>query len=176
MADELVSHLVDTDTSCQQILLTHGHADHIAGIVELKQRFGEISVAIGTDDAFMLTDAMGNLSGMMGMNLVVDAPQRKLVHGDTVTFGTITFGVLHTPGHTPGGICLYCADQGLVFSGDTLFASGVGRSDFPGGSHATLIDSIRQQLLTLPDSTVVYPGHGPKTTIGQEKKANPFLR
>ena len=101
------------------------------------------------------------------------APDRLLKEGDVIDVGELHFRVLHTPGHTPGGICLL--EEGIVFTGDTLFQFSVGRTDFPGGSHDELVNGIRTKLMTLPDSTTVCPGHGPDTTIGVERRVNPFL-
>ena len=101
-------------------------------------------------------------------------PDRLLGDGESIDIGDLRFSVLHTPGHTPGGICLL--GEGIVFSGDTLFNYGVGRADLPGGSYSQLMDSISTKLMTLPDTTIVYPGHGPDTTIGTERQGNPFLR
>jgi len=95
---------------------------------------------------------------------------------ETIEFAGISLTVIHTPGHTPGGICLYCQDEGVVFAGDTLFAESIGRTDFPGGSMSQLAESVRTRLFVLPDATRVYPGHGPDTTIGHEKKFNPFVK
>ncbi len=121
----------------------------------------------------MLTSSY-NLSGFMGKGITVAAADKTLQAGDIVEFGTVKLTVRHTPGHTPGGICL--VGEGIVFSGDTLFAESIGRTDFPGGSYKQLIDSIKEQLLTLPDDTKVMPGHGPDTTIGWERKMNPFIQ
>jgi glyoxylase-like metal-dependent hydrolase (beta-lactamase superfamily II) len=93
-----------------------------------------------------------------------------------LSFGNYRMEVLHTPGHSPGGVCLYIAEEGLVITGDTLFADGVGRTDFPGGSHKALLESIRTGLMILPDATLVYPGHGPSSTIGHERQYNPYIR
>jgi glyoxylase-like metal-dependent hydrolase (beta-lactamase superfamily II) len=115
----------------------------------------------------------------MGAAFHADEADRLLEEGDEITLGTAAFQVLHTPGHTPGGICFYRPaagdDPGIVFTGDTLFASGIGRTDFPGGSSSQLLTSISSKLLTLPDDTIVYAGHGPHSTIGREKQTNPWL-
>jgi glyoxylase-like metal-dependent hydrolase (beta-lactamase superfamily II) len=102
-------------------------------------------------------------------------PGLLIRQGDTLLVGQLTFQVMHTPGHSPGHIVLYEADKGVLFDGDVLFQQGIGRSDLPGGSHATLMRSIHEKILTLPDETIVYPGHGPATTVGEEKRFNPWL-
>jgi len=148
------------------IVLTHGHPDHAAAVKEVKKATGA-EVAIHTDDAKF----------MHRLSLVVacpSTPDRLLRDGDSVDVGELHFVVLHTPGHSPGGICLQ--GWGVVFSGDTLFRGSVGRTDFPSGNHHQLISSIYAKLMVLPDDTVVYPGHGADTTIGAERRTNPFLR
>ena len=116
------------------------------------------------------------VAGMYGMSAQNSpAPDRFLEDGIVVEFGSHSLKVIHTPGHTPGGCCLYLVSEQLLISGDTLFADGVGRTDLPGGSHEQLVNSIRSKLFTLPDQTVVWPGHGPSTTIGHEKHHNPYL-
>jgi glyoxylase-like metal-dependent hydrolase (beta-lactamase superfamily II) len=103
-------------------------------------------------------------------------PDIELSHGQELTVGTLTFQVLHTPGHTPGGVTFYLAEEGVAFDGDVLFANGVGRTDLPGGNWKTLLRSIRQVLFELPDGTMIYSGHGPETTVGREKRSNPWVR
>ncbi|MGE5577324.1 MAG: MBL fold metallo-hydrolase [Syntrophothermus sp.] len=159
----------------KHIINTHGHVDHIAGNRALKAVTGA-EILIHAADSPMLTNSQQNLSYFLGeeSELVTGPPaDRKLADGDVINVGNISVQVLHTPGHTPGGICLLAGEA--LFSGDTLFAESVGRTDFPGGSSEALINSIRQKLLVLPDETPVYPGHGPMTTIGDEKALNPFL-
>lgn len=159
------------------IIDTHGHIDHIAANAFLKEKYG-CPLLIHEDDADALTDPSLNLS-MLGFGRVNSPPaDRILQDGDRIPVGDLELEVIATPGHSPGGICLLLpagAGPPRLFSGDTLFASGVGRTDFPGGSMSELLDSIRTRLLTLPEETVVYPGHGPQTSIGEEKKSNPFL-
>lgn len=159
--------------SVRCLVNTHGHADHIGADREVKDATGA-PLYIHRLDAPLLADPSRNLSAWAGDPLPPVAPGRLLEDGDVIEVGEMSFRVIHTPGHTPGGICL--ATDGVVFSGDTLFAGSVGRTDFPGGSHAALVRSIKEKLLTLPDDTVVYPGHGASTTIGQEKAHNPFLQ
>ncbi|MBP2649369.1 MAG: putative metallo-hydrolase [Firmicutes bacterium] len=155
------------------IINTHGHADHITANSPVKEATGAL-ILIHKDDADMLINPKSNLSAMMGGTGVKGGPADHVLNdGDVIKIGTENFTVLHTPGHTPGGICLLSGD--ILFSGDTLFAMSVGRSDFPGGSHDQLITSIQEKLMPLDDSVKVFPGHGAATTIGDERKLNPFI-
>ena len=160
------------DVNVIGIVNTHGHADHIGSNAALKGEF-DCPIMIHESDAPMLTDPQANLSASLGSGIISCPADRLLKEGDEIAVGGLTFRVIHTPGHTPGGICLL--GEGVLFSGDTLFMDGVGRTDFPGGSQKQLLDSIRDKLLVLPDDTIIYPGHGPETTIGREKIENPWL-
>ncbi len=155
------------------ILATHNHMDHIGAVKELKEATGA-EFAIHADDAPSLEASASRFRSYLGMAAdPPPPPERLLKGGDTIAIGDLQFTVLHTPGHTPGGICLL--GHGVVFSGDTLFNFGIGRTDFPGGSMAQLLNNIHTKLLILPDQTTVLPGHGPATTIGTEREWNPFL-
>ena len=156
------------------VILTHGHIDHIGALSDVREATGA-PVMIHADDAPQLTDAGKNLSVYVGSKVSTKAAVRLLQDNDKIEVGKITLEVIHTPGHTRGGISIKCAPE-ILITGDTLFAGSIGRSDFPGGNHAQLISSIKTRLLIFPDETRVYPGHGPSSTIGEEKRFNPFLR
>jgi len=174
-AEQLVGFLDGHKLNPVAAVLTHGHADHIAGVGLLRKNFPQIKVYVHKHDAKMLIEPAHNLSAFAG-RLIKAGPADMLVQdGDTIEQAGIRLQVLHTPGHTQGGICLYCEDEGIVFTDDTLFAESIGRTDFPGGSMAQLLNSIAEKLLTLPEKTQVYPGHGPETTIAREKAHNTFL-
>ena len=156
------------------ILLTHGHADHFGAVDPLREALG-VPVMIGRDDAPLLVDAAANGSALFGMPMTAAPADRTVQDEELLAFGRLSFRVLATPGHTPGGVSYLDERHGAVFCGDTLFAGSVGRTDLPGGSMERLLESIERKLLTLPDGTVCYPGHGPQTTVAAERSANPFL-
>lgn len=156
-----------------KMVLTHAHADHIGACGELKEATGA-KILVHRDDAPLLADPHQNLTAYLGPGETFPPADVLLSEGDAVEFGAgLRFTVLHTPGHTRGSICLL--GENLLFSGDTLFAGSVGRTDFPGGSFRELVISLREQLLPLPDATKVYPGHGPTSTMEFEKQDNPYL-
>ncbi len=157
------------------IILTHAHFDHVMGVAGVKNDTAAPLYA-GTDEAPILATAEGQAE-FFGLSIPPPPPvDHWLKEGDEIRAGALTFKVIATPGHTPGGICLYDAADNVLFSGDTLMRGGIGRTDFAGGSMPALLSSIRTKLLTLPPETRVYPGHGPITTIGEEKLLNPFLQ
>ena len=156
------------------ILLTHGHFDHIWGAKELKELSGAKLYALEAERE-LLQDTHKNVSAQVGRPYTVDADV-YVKDGEEITLADMTFQVIATPGHTGGGCCYYLKEAGFLVSGDTLFQESVGRTDFPTGSMGTLIRSIKEKLFVLPEETTVYPGHGDSTTIGHEKKYNPFCQ
>ncbi|HEU5261262.1 MAG TPA: MBL fold metallo-hydrolase [Gemmatimonadales bacterium] len=154
------------------IWITHAHLDHVLGVARLKRETG-VPVYLHPADR-ELYDHVVQQGLAFGMpTQALPPPDRDFVPGEEVRVGDLTFTVRHTPGHSPGSVCL--VGDGVVFTGDVLFAGSIGRTDLPGGDFETLIKSIERELLPLPDSTIVYSGHGPETTIGRERLGNPFL-
>lgn len=155
------------------IFLTHGHSDHIMALAEVAEKTGA-PVYISKEDAPMLTDPVGSLAAYIGGGALKKAADKFYADGDEVEAAGIKFKVLATPGHTPGGVCLLTG--GVVFCGDTVFAESIGRTDFPGGSYKQLLQSIKEKILPLDDDVKLLPGHGPATTVGWERRRNPFLQ
>ncbi|MCF7794623.1 MAG: MBL fold metallo-hydrolase [Candidatus Cloacimonetes bacterium] len=160
------------DLKLKYIVNTHGHGDHIGGNALLKEKT-DAKIAIHKHDAKMLQDPNSNLSSFWGAALRSPAADILLQDGDELKLGKYKIKIIHTPGHSEGGICLLIGNA--IFSGDTLFASSIGRTDLPGGSYNTLINSIKTKILTLSGNTIVYPGHGPETTVEDESVSNPFV-
>ncbi len=156
------------------ILLTHGHFDHIWGAKELRELSGAKIYALDAE-LELLEDAGLNVSAQAGRSYTL-TPDEVLHDGDEITIGDMKAQVIATPGHTQGGCCYYFKEAGMLISGDTLFEESVGRTDFPTGSMSNLVRSIKEKLFVLPEDTKVYPGHGDSTTIGHEKKYNPFCQ
>jgi len=169
----LIAHKVAAaDVKPVAIWLTHAHIDHVLGVPRLKTDTGA-PVYLHPGDR-MLYDHVAEQATAFGMRAgPLPAPDRALAHGDVLRVGTLQFRVRHAPGHSPGSVVF--EGQGVAFAGDVLFQGSIGRTDLPGGDFETLIRSIERELLTLPDSTIVYSGHGPETTVGRERRANPFL-
>jgi len=171
-AGRITKKIKDIGLTIKTIVLTHTHPDHVGAVKAVKEAT-KAEVAVHGDDARGLS-TVSPMAAAQGFATQPTTPDRLLKGGDSIKVGNLSFLVLHTPGHSPGGICLY--GGGVVFSGDTLFNSSIGRSDFPGGNYQLLLSSIHTKLMVLPDNTPVYPGHGPETTIGDERRNNPFLR
>jgi len=172
-ADKILLTLAESKLTVNYIINTHGHFDHVGANRRLKEATGA-DILIHAADAPMLAHLP---AAAMAFGLRVEdspAADRTLSDGDTIIFGDITLTVIHTPGHSPGGIALF-TDK-VVFAGDSLFYGSIGRTDFPGGDYNTLIASIKNKLFPLGDDVVVYTGHGPATTISQERRMNPFLQ
>lgn len=173
-ADVIVRKLIDEGLTLNAILLTHGHGDHILAVGDLKKQFGVKVYAAKAEEA-LLSDAAQNLSKALFGIAVTVKPDILLEDGQEFEVAGIRLRMLHTPGHTPGGCCYYQAEKKILFSGDTLFCGSIGRTDFPGGSLSELVRSVKEKLLVLPEDVKVYPGHEEITTIGHEKRYNPYM-
>jgi hydroxyacylglutathione hydrolase len=164
----------DHDLKPEAIVLTHGHFDHLSGLAWAKATYS-CPVLMHPDDLFLLNSAEQH-AGLFGLRVdTPPQPDRFVEEGEVIPFGNSEVAILHVPGHSPGSICLYSEKDGLLICGDVLFSGSVGRSDLFGGDHALLIRGIKEKLMVLPRETTVWPGHGPKTTIGTEYDTNPFL-
>lgn len=173
--DPLIQLVRERGLSPVRIILTHAHLDHIAGVRQLLEELGPIPLAIHEAEASFLLDPDLNLSSYVEMNVTTPPADELLRDGQMLALGSTQWKVLHTPGHSPGGITLYHAPSHQALVGDTLFADSIGRYDLPTSDGELLFRSIREKLLTLPDETRVYPGHGAQTTIARERRHNPFL-
>jgi len=168
----LIARIEEIGCGLTAILLTHGHWDHVAGVRAIKDIF-DVPVCLHAADAPLYRHVVEQAE-LFGFFAEPQPPlDRELKDGDTIKAGPFTFQVLHTPGHTPGGVCYRIGD--VVFVGDVIFQSGVGRTDLPGGSYEQLLTGVREKILTLDENTTLYPGHGPATTVGIERATNPFL-
>ncbi|HEX3016166.1 MAG TPA: MBL fold metallo-hydrolase [Desulfobacteria bacterium] len=169
---KILDAVAELDVQVGAIIITHGHLDHIGAVGEIKQETGA-AVLIHALDAPCLIEPKRNLSFFFGSPFKTNPADIMLEDGQDINLGSLSFKVLHTPGHTVGGVCLSFA--GGIITGDTLFAGSVGRTDFPGGSAEALLKSIKEKILVLPPETVIYPGHGPQSTIAEQLENNPYL-
>ena len=175
--ERIVAVITENRLQPEAILLTHGHADHIAGVESLKRCWPDCPIIIGRGDAPMLTNADLNLSSQYSFEITSPEADQLVKEGDRLSLAGIEWEVYETPGHSPGHVVYIWKGSSpwLVVGGDVLFRESIGRSDFPGGNPQQLIDSIESKLFILPDDTIVLPGHGPSTTIGHEREYNPFV-
>lgn len=173
-AEEIIDAVERRGLTITRIINTHGHFDHIGANRALKEKFGA-DLLVHAADIPMLGRAadIARAYGIPGDNS--PQPDTCLTDGMEISFGRLTMTVLHTPGHTQGGCCFYLEAEKKIITGDTLFADSIGRTDLPGGSHEQLLESVRTRLFVLPEDVVAYPGHGPETTIGHEKRHNPYF-
>lgn len=168
--------LINQQLNCVAILLTHGHIDHMGAVVELLEQMGhKIPVYASVEEQDVLADPRMNLSAMLCDQVVTVKPDILLEDGQVIELLDTKITCMHVPGHTKGGMCYYFEENQMVFSGDTLFARSIGRSDFPTGNGIELVNKIKEKLMVLPNVTEVYPGHNERTTIGKEREMNPFL-
>lgn len=173
---QLDDYVATNSLKVAMLIATHIHIDHVLGVEYVEKKYG-VGLSASSDDSF-LADRVAEQARMFHLPISVServTVKNKLSDGDNLSLGDDDFEVINVPGHSPGSIALYSKKSGIVFTGDALFQGSIGRTDLPGGNYSTLIRSITDRLLTLPDSTVVFPGHGPSTTIGNEKKFNPYL-
>ena len=172
----ILNYISDNGLKPVHLLATHGHFDHNYGIDTIYATYG-LKVEIDAEDDFLISDLPGQFKSIVGVELKRKFPTvgRYFLPDEIIRFGNHQFSILKTPGHTPGGVIFYCAEEHIAFSGDTLFKMSVGRTDFDRGNYEDLMDSLHNVVAKLPADTVVYSGHGPKTTIGEELRYNPFL-
>lgn len=173
--DRILSKIEKNDLKVKHIVLTHAHGDHIGAIKEIKAATGA-EILLHHDEAYMLENASKNFSKAIQGKEVSILADKTIGEGDKLTIGNIKIEVIHTPGHTFGGICLYVPTEKILITGDTLFYGSVGRSDLEGGNHKQLIQGIIEKIMKLDDSVTVYPGHGSTTSIGFERRKNPFIQ
>jgi glyoxylase-like metal-dependent hydrolase (beta-lactamase superfamily II) len=173
--EEVIAIITKHNLKVKQIVITHAHIDHVGGAMKLRALTGAPILLNQNDYALLkMIDVQATWVGMESPGEVkIDA---ELSHGENLSAGGLSANVLHTPGHSEGSVCLYFPAEKLLIAGDTLFAGSIGRTDLPGGSFEKIMRSLHQRVLALPDDTVVIPGHGPKTTIGDEREGNPFLK
>lgn len=170
---DMVNYIKNSGFTLEYIILTHAHGDHIGGVTGILEDFPDAKIIACIYDKALLEDSNLNMSTMVYGYPVAFSADRYVTDGETMKVGELELKFLHTPGHTPGGMCILAED--VLFSGDTLFEQSIGRTDFPGSSYQAIVKSIREKLFVLPDDTKVLPGHMGSTTIGFEKESNPFV-
>ncbi len=175
--ESILHYLKSRDLRVAAIIDTHGHADHIAGNEALKRAFPEAPLIIGRNEAHLLRDVDANLSAPFGLPIASPEADRLVDENEVIEFAGFQFEVREIPGHSPGSVVLVCSqfDPHFVFGGDVLFSGSIGRTDLGGGGMSLLLGGIKAKLFSLPDSTIIYPGHGPATTVGAERRSNPFV-
>lgn len=173
---ELIEYVQRKGLTPLQLILTHAHCDHIGGLAEFRKAFPKCTIRIHAAEAGFLEDPEQNLSAFLGQPVSVAEADGFLNDGETLDLAGAKWNVLHTPGHSPGGITLHAPALGVALVGDALFAGSIGRTDFPHSDFDTLAHSIRMRLYTLDEATRIFPGHGPPSTIGKERRSNPFVR
>jgi hydroxyacylglutathione hydrolase len=172
--EDVLAIIRENKLDVKQIVITHAHIDHVGGAMKLRAQTGAPILLNQNDYALLkMLDVQATWIGVAAPGEV--AIEASIADGESLRTGSLTANVLHTPGHTEGSVCLYFPTEKLLIAGDTLFARSIGRTDLPGGSFEKIMSSLRDRVLTLPDETVVIPGHGPRTTIGAEREENPFL-
>ncbi len=176
-SERIASRIQQLGLNLVAILNTHGHFDHIMDAWALKQRLGG-EIYLHPKDEVIFQQSMAGMGSLFAPKprTTDKKVDRNLKEGDSLEFGSLCFGVLETPGHTPGHVSFHLPDAGVIFVGDTLFAGSIGRTDFPGGSYSQLIRSVREKIFPLDGKTAVFPGHGPKTTVEREQRSNPFFQ
>ena len=175
--DGVAGLLQEHDLTAVALLITHGHVDHVGGAREVVGRTGATAY-VHPDDDYLSLDPAGQVRALFGLDSDLLPPEHfeQLAHGQRLDMAGLGIDVVHTPGHTPGHCCFHLPDEGVLFSGDQLFAGAVGRWDLPGGDYNALMESMRDRVLPLPADTEVLPGHGPPTTLAREQRSNPFLQ
>jgi hydroxyacylglutathione hydrolase len=172
-AERIADEIERRGLTIKNVIVTHGHVDHIAEVAVAKARFN-VPLLIHEADRRMLTNAHDNLSILTGSEVTSPDADGLLKEGDTISLGSQAMRIYHVPGHTPGSLVFY--HPGFLIAGDTIFRGSMGRTDFPRSSERDLLQNLRTKVLTLPDDTVIYSGHGPATTVGEERRTNPFLQ